>query len=195
MRDPAVLLRTFSACRWTSRRVCSAVAGPVQTSRAPASKSSTRLPAGTACASSPCRTSTDRLQSQARGVQLAGQPAAPGMVTLRRAAGNQRRRASGQRLRTRVLKLPDLVAAAAQPAQVITLHPQGIGGQPHRSRQTRRRLQRGRPATQHDRRRPRIGRHGLETTHTRGRAPAGRCRCHLSLVASGSGADKPSLRH
>jgi len=52
----------------------------------------------------------------------------PGMVTLRRSAGNHRRGASRQRLRTRVLKLPDLVAAAAKPTQVITLHPQGIGG-------------------------------------------------------------------
>ena len=83
------------------------------------------------------------------------------------------RAASGQCLRTRVLKLPDLVAAAAEPAQVITLHPQGIGGQPHRGRQTRSRLQRGRPATQHGRRWPRTGRHDC-STHTGRRAPGGR---------------------
>lgn len=111
-----------------------------------------------------------RPQSQTRG----GSRGQPDMVTLRRAAGNYRRRASGQRLRARVLKLPDLVAAAAKPAQVITLHPQGISGQPHRSRQTRSRLQRGRPATQHDRRWPRIGRHDWRL-HTRRRAPVGRC--------------------
>jgi len=96
-----------------------------------------------------------RPQTQTRGSSRRQ----PGMVTLRRAAGNQRRRTSGQRLSTRVLKLADLVAAAAKPAQVITLHPQGISGQPHRSRQTGSRLQRSRPGTQHDRRWPRIGRH------------------------------------
>ena len=83
-----------------------------------------------------------RLQAQTRG----GSGRQPGVVALRRAAGNHGRRGSRQRLRARVLKLTDLVAAAAQPGQVITLHPQGISGQPHRSRQTRSRLQWGRPA-------------------------------------------------
>ena len=67
----------------------------------------------------------------------------------------------------------------SKPAQVITLHPQGISGQPHRSRQTRSRLQRGRPATQHDRRWPRIGRHDCRVP-TRDAAHR-EDRCQLSL--------------
>jgi len=59
----------------------------------------------------------------------------PRVVALRRAGGDHRRRAGGEGLRAGVLQLADLVATAAEPAQVIALEPESVGCQPHRRRQ------------------------------------------------------------
>ena len=76
----------------------------------------------------------------------------PGVVALRRAAGDQRGRAGGERLRAGVLELADLVPAAAEPAQVVALDPQRARRQPGRGGEAGRWLDRSRPGSQGDRR-------------------------------------------
>ncbi len=75
----------------------------------------------------------------------------PGVVALRGAGGDERRRARGECLGAAVLQLADLVASAAEADQVVPFDPQIVRPQTQRRGESGRAVHRCRPLPQHER--------------------------------------------